>query len=69
MISQKRFYKLDDPLRHWRKGKSETALKPQRVNCSNSNKNSCFKNVMLRKFLDASPSTPIPPMEWVFVQL
>jgi hypothetical protein len=45
----------------WRKGKSETALAPQGVNCSNSNKNSYLEYLMKSKFLDADPSTSIPP--------
>jgi hypothetical protein len=53
---------LDDPLRQWRKGKSEAALEPQRVNCSNKNKNSSLENLMLYKLLDADPNTLIPPM-------
>jgi hypothetical protein len=37
---------LDDPLRHWRKGKSETALEPQKINCSNSKINSSLHNLI-----------------------
>jgi hypothetical protein len=48
-------------LRHWRKGKSEAALAPQKVNCSNLNKNNSLNNLMLFKFLDAGPSTSIRP--------
>jgi hypothetical protein len=44
-------------LRHWRKDKFEAALVPQRINYSNSNKNSTFKNLILSKFLDIGPST------------
>jgi hypothetical protein len=55
-------------LRRWRKGKSKAALEPQKVNYSNSNKNRSFENLIVRKYLNAGPSTSIPPMEWVFVQ-
>jgi hypothetical protein len=48
-------------LRHWRKDKFKAALTPQRVNYSNLNKNSSLGNQMLSKFLDADPSTLIPP--------
>jgi hypothetical protein len=43
------FIKLDDPLRHWRKGKSEAALKPQKEYCFNLNKNNILENTMLRQ--------------------
>jgi hypothetical protein len=49
-------------LRHWRKGKFEAALEPQKVNCSNLNKNRSFENLLLCKFLDAGPSTSILSM-------
>jgi hypothetical protein len=55
-------FELDDPLRHWRKGKSEAILRPKRISYSNLNKNSSLENLMLSKFLDAGPSTSIPPM-------
>jgi hypothetical protein len=55
---------LDDPLRHWRKGNSKATLEPQSINCSNKNKNSSLENLMLCKFLDAGPSTSIPPMSF-----
>jgi hypothetical protein len=51
-------------LRHWRKGKSKAALEPQRINYSNSNKNNNLQKIMIRKFLDASPSTSISPMSF-----
>jgi hypothetical protein len=50
-------YILDDPLRHWRNGKYKTTPAPQRVNCSNLNKNS----INISKFLDACSSTSIVP--------
>jgi hypothetical protein len=56
------FYVLDDPLRHWHKGKFEAALEPQKVNYSNLNKNSSLQNLMVRKILDAGPSTLMSPI-------
>jgi hypothetical protein len=51
-------------LRHWRKDKFEAALKPQKVNYSNLNKNSSLQNLMVRKILDAGPSTLMSPMDF-----
>jgi hypothetical protein len=52
---------LDDPLRHWRKGKFKAALAPQKIFFYNLNKNSSLENLMLFKFLDIGPSTSISP--------